>query len=271
MGAGCALISACLFPSVGELTGGTDAAIESAADTSVEASSDGGFDGGTCGDGSSLFCDKLCKTPTTFCEDFDHDQVFGAWQTTPTSQGGNVVYDPSVSASPPRSAKCTTPGSSINEQVYAGLQRDFAGAARVVLDFDVRIEQPTSSAETGLFQFTLYPTPPYDYATAAVDILQTFSVKQTTHLLDGGYMGNDTTFTDAAVPFGAWHHVQLDMDFAGKTAKLAIDGQPVSTTALNNGFMPGSKATLTIGQYYAYGPTPPLTIHIDDVVVDSTP
>lgn len=32
-----------------------------------------------------------------------------------------------------------------------------------------------------------------------------------------------------------------------------------------------ASASLTIGQYYANGPTPAWTIHLDDVVVNETP
>lgn len=265
----CACGSACLFPSLDGLATGDastesgveSGAVDSASDTSTEAA---------CGDGSPLFCDKLCTAPT-FCDDFDHDQAFAQWQGTTTSQGGVVTYDVTTSQSAPRSAKCTTPGSSTSTQVYAGLEHDFPASSHATLAFDVRIEQPSTSAQTGLFQFTLHPPAPYDYATAQVGIQNTFSLGQTVHLLDGGYNGNTGVTSDAAVQFGSWHHLELEMDFGAKTIALSVDGAVVATDSLNAGFVPGSTSSLTIGQFYANGPTPAWTIHIDDVVVNAQP
>lgn len=268
----CAFESACLFPGLDGLTG-ADASTESgtdsgSSDSSSDTTSEAAIDA-SCGDGS-LYCDKLCTKPT-FCEDFDHDVAFGQWQSTATSSGGVVTYDGVVFASAPSSAKCTTPAVSGSGQVYAGLERSFSAASRATVAFDVRIEQPSSSAQTGIVQFTLTPPPPYDYATAAIDIQNTFSINQTTHLLDGGYQGNTTAFSDAAVPFGSWHRLELDMDFAAKTVSLAVDGVVVASDTLNAGFVPGSTSNIAIGQFYANGPQPAWTIHIDDVVVNTTP
>jgi len=259
------VVDACLFPSLGGLSGG-DASVDAISSSDASPPQDAG-----CGDGSPLFCDKLCVVPT-FCDDFDHDQAFGLWNGNKISAGGTVAYDTTTVVSSPRAVKCSTPASGSTSQIYASLNKDLAAASRFTVDFDVLVEQPSQSGQRlSIAEIELLPAG-WNYATGFVVIDNGYyKYNSTIYALDGSYNGSGDTTSQATVPFGTWTHITFDLDLTNKTMTLSAGGSLAIKTALPSAFIPGSAGSMKIGQFYANGPAPAWTVHLDNVVINTTP
>jgi hypothetical protein len=190
----------------------------------------------------------------TFCDDFDHAALGALWDAPQTS--GALALDGAESMSPPNSLRIR-----YGDGRVASMRKSFAGASRVRLAFDVRLDA----------------APPGAVAVATVsasggDAYVTLEYRPSGNLqlqicVQSGCM---TTQDVGALATDRFRHVLLDGDRRGGGVGVTLDGVQVIVGA---GPIPGQSVTAII---YEVGDGIPATgpnggtIHVDNMVVDAT-
>jgi hypothetical protein len=264
-----ALVSACLFPSLGDLTGGDGGSSDGGGDVTI--ADTGGDtvakDGGT-NDGApdARFC--VTNAAHTFCEDFDDPTGFiPHWTSINVLPMATMVADSDASTSPPNSLLADDEGAT---GISAALTKHFGVTSHFTVSMEVRIDQRDDTCSYVHFvDVSLNPIPSGFGYTTYHDYLQTAAgggkLVHFSALTDGGTATQSTPFSEL---FASFRHVVLDVDIPSLTMAVAVDGTLQASLPLP----PVSNVTgvdLIIGSLSTNCPSAPIfKIRFDDVLVD---
>lgn len=228
------------------------------------AQGDGPVDASTDDSGAppAFRCSSRVPAPV-FCTDFDTGTLSGIIGAPVTALGGQVTLDDTVSRSPLRSMKLTSPATSTAGVGRAQVGRNFGFAPQtsIVVEFDLLLESVDKTASNmvsigmGSYDLSLF-------------------IGGTAKLREGvpGDGALVYTATDRVPPkSGAWVHLSLSIKLANgaSTATLAYDGVAQSALPLVIEAYRASAWDIDIGLNYVGGPDDGRLVHIDNLVIDA--
>jgi hypothetical protein len=235
--------------------GGRDAPASDAADASVDAP-------------PVPFCLTLSSQPT-FCDDFERSELLGAWTREIKGNGGAIVVEPSTSAAG-RELHATLPHLKDAGIGKARLDKVFGQTNEATLAFRLRVDAAPTDGALQVMTLTINPPASSDFLVVFLMIRpsgvglahQTFPNGATA----GGTYREEPL--EAAFPFGAQQSVELHVELAAPPRMtLKLGGKVAFDGSLATLFRPGV-VTVAAGLNYTEAPAGPLSIRIDDVVVD---
>jgi len=258
------LLSACLFPDLGDLNGDGGGADTGSGDTSKPDVLIG--DGGTDAPNDAPFCKRANHS---LCDDFDEVALGAAWTSQHVSFTTLALDDASATSSPNSLLAIDPTGT--NNGAYAYLQKDFTGSAsRVVCEMQLRVEK-IGAAPAYAFQLVLTPTnsPMSDYHVGVLQYATKTQIVEGYDYVDGGSGGQNSDLSKPiSADAGTFTRVTIDAKL-GSSASIAVmlDGATVLATTLA---APASTAqTITLGFQEYFGTA--ARIRYDDVACDFTP
>jgi len=234
----------------------------------------------------------LLSPPPTFCADFDEGPDAAAGWDFASIELGSLLVDTTAFSSPPGSLSVGTDAcdASASMQPSVGLYTLFPALAGVpttlTLDLDFRLDvvDPNSFIDIGGFQLASPADNPDPYALLfsigfdpsgdPLGELVTFT--------GSGYQGGTPADTATTYPLGnvlslhQWTHMTMALELAspasmtGNTISVSMGG----ATLFEQGFtLTQTSATPGIGAGIGYvqPPSGPWNVHLDNVVVRSTP
>jgi hypothetical protein len=247
--------AACLFPDVSDL----EHPFETPDATTTDAGVDAKLDGTTTSDASDAAVSP-CTSQHTFCDDFDHGALGGAWDSKQTSSG--LALSSSAVTAPFALEATASNGDA------PALVKHFDGANHTHVEFDAMVQSTgdVSNIEVDLVSFIMDDSPdPYDFTVLDMMRWQGESqIEQYLEQADGGSTGQDLAFAET---FASWHHLALDFDFSKQTFTAAVDGVPVQSISLAP-TLGETGYTVYLGVAYSDTTSSPWKIFIDDFTLD---
>jgi hypothetical protein len=246
----------------------------------------GGLQGGTPDAASSpppppsSSCASRTPAPT-FCDDFDHASLPGAWDVF-HQIGGSLAIESSASVSPPSSLVVIFSALDPGQLLDTALRKRFAlppSRGTTALELAVRpvTADPTPGAVVVLFSLDFFDAANNRYS------LQ-FALRQTPGGLSvtlgeqSGFIDGGMAYVEHPLPdpltLGTWTKVRIEVARTAPrsaTARVTFDGRveldsvPLSVT------VDAAALLVSIGSTFESLPSKPWSIRYDDVVIDLAP
>jgi hypothetical protein len=160
-----------------------------------------------------------------------------------------------------------------NDVGQARLQSHFAEADELVLSFALRVDAPAAGGN-GIQIMSINITPPNSggdfFATYLFVRSDGITFVEQTFPQSAGANGS-FNLRDLAAPvsFGSWHRVHVVLTLApAPRVKVTVDGN-LGYEGTADPFFRRGVATISAGVNYSFAPGGPLSVHVDDVYVDT--
>jgi hypothetical protein len=238
-------------------------------------------DGGDAGEAGVEWCVAMANSGANYalCRDFDDGKSY-AYLFTPNINlvpaGTAPTISNTVSDSPPNSVLFILPilaacradgGTACSEQIQlnANVLPDVAHPL-VRIAFAVNLVNYDANNVHDLSLAAIS----YNEGAYAVswDLQGTGSTVFETTLLPDGGVGSTIQQAAALPPLSQWVNVVLTLDIGGQTVSLAFNGTPALTTPITAPVISGN-ATVTVGVNKFVGPTTPLSLYLDNVLIST--
>ena len=249
---GCSLLTP-----LDELTAGShrDAGLESGT-----ADAGAGADAGA--DASARFC---ALRPHAFCSDFDGDDPYSPWKVRTQEAPGALEITSVRSVSSPRALHAHNPRQTSSKH-YVTLEQPFTGAwRRVVVDFDMYLENPSflaGDSDFGLLGIFFSST-----GAEQVLALGVGAAESGISLKSGGQDRPDLAASAGAMTYDQWVHLHVDMSPGGAvTGTLGTLSYATTLPVLAAGASPSIR--LLVGALCFNVPLPEINLFIDNVTID---
>lgn len=269
---------ACSLASLADLSSGGDdagagpvAEAGPVADSSSDTRSriDGGLDAPADAPPDGTFCEVLRPVPT-FCDDFERTNVQGTWDALNTTAGSAVTLAASTRGTGKElltSISLTTGGPAS----AADLDRSFPQSDELSISYALRVDGPPSQGQQQLMN--VFVTIPSNGDRYTVSIFASTSgivlAEQT--FPGGGAAGGVFLQHPLAqgLPFNVWTRVELLLRTTAPKRLLLKVGGEVAFDAAPDAFLRPGTIDLSAGIHYTAPPTGPLSVRVDDLVVDA--
>ena len=213
------------------------------------------------------FCTMLFPAPT-FCDDFERTgNTRGQWDNIGTSAGGAVVLAPGPSG---KELLCTQPafmsgtaGANINHY-FGKISGDLTFA------FDLTVDAPPGKGGVQVMSIFVPIGGNKDNQAAVFFNVQGsgFKLAQQTFPAVGNGIYTDTIIATSVLGFGKRRRVVIHLTLgSAPRATVTADGATAFDGALDPFFDVGT-SYFSAGVHYADPPAGPLTVHVDNVVID---
>jgi len=262
------LVSSCLFPDLGPLSGddagGADATTDATKDVALDVTNDVAKTDGAPSDAGADVKTSPCAVKHTFCDDFDDGGLGATWDNTNNGAGGTLSQTTNA-VSAPYAFQAQVPGG--GGHPWASLEKSFPASSHVHFECDMMIVGAQSTnMEIDYFDFAFKPSG-YSYGDFNIErdnpggtveeISQATTADASTY--------NDDTITEELT---TWKHLVVDIDFTKNTFTVAVDGATIDAMSMKP-VLASAAATLGIGVTYVGGlTTGPWSVLVDNVVVD---
>lgn len=250
------VLAACLLPSLDGIEGGSSTSIDAGLDAPHEGASDAS---------APFSCNGAA-----FCSTFDTADPSAGWTGVFTSPGSQLGIDSTRFVSPPGAFSSRTAPGQANDyfaaSVYTNVQRNAAKGLRLQFALRVLTLDPTNDLSVGQLAIN-------EGANSSI-----FRLWMHAGVLDPAEevrVNNAQTANPhhpAVVPWvvDRWMKVQIEVDAANLSAKLSVDGTPVTSFALVGSWL-GTSVNLSLGVFYSAAVQTGHAVLIDDVRLDRIP
>ncbi len=266
------LVSSCLFPDLGGLSGddagGPDDATadvtkaDGANDVTPD-TSDATFDVGPPSDAGLDVKTSPCAVKHTFCDDFDNGSLGATWDKTDNGGGGTLSQSANA-VTPPYSFQAQVPGG--GGHPYALLQKVLNASQHVHYECDIMIiGSQASQMEVDYYDIAFVPTG-YTYGNFNLERLNTGgTVEEIAHATTA----DADTYNDDSISeeLTTWKHIVVDIDYTKSTFTLSVDGATIDAMSMKPP-LASAQSTLGVGITYTGGLSATWTVLIDNVVID---
>jgi hypothetical protein len=274
-----ASIAACsLLTSLDGLSnGGPDAAVRGADASTpdgtgpVVAPDSGGADALVEAAQPTPFCATITPKPK-LCDDFERSETKGPWGEVVANGGGTIAVEPSTRGAG-RELHATVPQLQGSDVAVGRVTSNFAEADQVILSYALRVDAPPVGSN-GVQVMSISVSPPSsvgDYFATYVFVRSdgiTF-VEQT--FPAGAGAGGSFALHPLAEPlsFGTWQRVDVVLTLApAPHVKVTVDGK-LGYEGTPDPFFRRGSPSVSGGVNYSFAPGGPLSVHVDDVYVDT--
>jgi hypothetical protein len=261
------LVSSCLFPDLGPLSGddagnGDATSDVKGSDVSSDVTNDAALDGPPSDAGLDVKTSP-CATKHTFCDDFDDGAVGATWDNIDNGVGGTLSQTTNA-VSAPYALEAKVPSGPGHP--YAMLQKYFPAAAHVHFECDlIIVGSQATNMEIDYFDFSFTPS---GYVAGDFNLERNNpggtveEISQTT--ADASSSFHDDNMSEE---LGSWKHLVVDIDFTKASFTMTVDGQTVDAMSMTPP-LSSAQATLSVGATYTGGLTAQWSVITDNVVVD---
>lgn len=215
-------------------------------------------------DASGGYCATLTPTPA-FCDDFDDGDLENDWNVTNLVPPATSVLELAEDAeSAPYALHGRTEATGMGDLANASVRKTIPGGfSHATLSFSMKL----ASTQVGAGALSI----------ATLDVADRHYFTLNVRDGDPDAPGPSLEETHPSVmtvrkplaavpPAGVWTRVVLDLDLAAGKASVSF-GTTKVLDAVAIVAEPGTSATVRVGAVYVVGPTPPVDVLVDDVVL----
>jgi hypothetical protein len=219
--------------------------------------------------GVDHFCATVSPTPL-LCADFDEGSLIAGWDTVRPFDGGVLVLDDKLAASPPGSARATLPALALSPPAcaYEYLGGDYTlHYGHLTFSFDVRLGDVDGGNSTlsTIGELTVTSAPLADAFLMILSPTDSQLFDQIT--VDGGQRVENIYHFPLLAP-AIWHHLELAVDLPPATFTFRWNGQLVASGPLRQTLSaPGTSIGVRLG--FRCADVGPNEVRFDNVTLDA--
>ncbi|MEO8876918.1 MAG: hypothetical protein ABI461_15090 [Polyangiaceae bacterium] len=211
---------------------------------------------------------SACRSPHTFCTDFDvsTDPGFG-FSDVSSGIGDSLTTSDTAAWSNPRAMLAQAGVTTQNADHSAFVAKNLGGAQTSNLAFRMRVEADNFDTNpVTIATINVYSSTEGQRALQVILDHGRIVLRVDVYDQEAGTISSSLTPSAAFVPGEAWHSYALAADFALRHTTLTVDGAKLVTSSIPGSAMPDG-ISLFAGIWYARA-SKPWSLRFDDIAID---